>query len=135
MKRSYSDEHSRAGIEAPLPEIETWPNQYPGYEIRIEIPEFTSVCPKTGLPDFGMLTLIYTPRKKCLELKSLKMYALAYRNLGIFYENVVNRFLRDVVLAADPVSAQVIGEFTPRGGLRSRVTASWTRQNSRRRNR
>jgi 7-cyano-7-deazaguanine reductase len=131
MKRSYTDEHARAGTRAALPEIETWPNQYPGYKIEIEIAEFTSVCPKTGLPDFGKLTLAYVPHKKCLELKSLKMYALAYRNLGIFYENVVNRFLRDVVEAADPVSATVTGEFTRRGGLQSRVTATWTRKKAR----
>jgi 7-cyano-7-deazaguanine reductase len=127
MKRSYTDEHARAGIHAPLPEIETWPNQFPGYEIEIAVPEFTSVCPKTGLPDFGRLTLRYTPDRQCLELKSLKMYLLAYRNLGIFYENVVNRFLRDVVAAAKPVSATVTGEFTPRGGLQSKVTATWSR--------
>jgi 7-cyano-7-deazaguanine reductase len=126
MKRTYTDEHAQAGIKAHLPEIETWPNQFPDYEIEIVIPEFTSVCPKTGLPDFGRLTLRYTPDKLCLELKSLKMYALAFRNLGIFYENVVNRFLRDVVAAARPVSATVTGEFTPRGGLHSKVTATWT---------
>ena len=91
MKRQYSDEHAAAGVRAPLPEIETWPNQYPGYEIEIVLPEFTSVCPKTGLPDHGELTLRYVPDKLCLELKSLKMYMLAYRNLGIFQENVVNR--------------------------------------------
>jgi 7-cyano-7-deazaguanine reductase len=125
MKRAYTDEHAAAGIDAALPEIETWPNQFPDYEIEIVIPEFTSVCPKTGLPDFGRLTLRYVPDKKCLELKSLKMYLLAYRNLGIFYENVVNRFLRDVVAAAKPVSATVTGEFTPRGGLHSKITASW----------
>ena len=128
MKRLYTDEHAQAGIDASLPEIETWPNQFPGYEIEIVIPEFTSVCPKTGLPDFGRLTLRYTPDKHCLELKSLKMYALAYRNLGIFYENVVNRFLRDIVGATDPISASVIGEFTPRGGLHSKVTANWSRK-------
>lgn len=127
MKRAYTDEHARAGIEAALPEIETWPNQFPNYEIEIMIPEFTSVCPKTGLPDFGKLTLRYIPDKLCLELKSLKMYLLAYRSLGIFYENVVNRFLRDVVAAAKPVSATVAGEFTPRGGLHSRVTATWSK--------
>ena len=126
MKRAYTDEHARAGIDAHLPEIETWPNQFPGYEIEIVIPEFTSVCPKTGLPDFGRLTLRYTPDKQCLELKSLKMYVLAYRNLGIFYENVVNRFLHDIVAATRPVSATVTGEFTPRGGLHSKVTATWT---------
>jgi 7-cyano-7-deazaguanine reductase len=127
MKRSYTDEHARAGIGTTLPEIETWPNQFPGYEIEIVIPEFTSVCPKTGLPDFGRLTLRYTPDRLCLELKSLKMYLLAYRNLGIFYENVVNRFLRDVVAATKPLSATVIGEFTPRGGLQSKVTATWSK--------
>ena len=133
MKRSYTDEHARAGIEAPLPEIETWPNQFPGYEIEIVIPEFTSVCPKTGLPDFGRLTLRYMPDQQCLELKSLKMYALAYRNLGIFYENVVNRFLRDVVAAAGPLSATVMGEFAPRGGLHAKVTATWSKKRGDRR--
>ncbi len=127
MIRSYTDEHAQAGIGTKLPEIETWPNQFPGYEIEIVMPEFTSVCPKTGLPDFGRLTLRYVPDKLCLELKSLKMYMLAYRNLGIFYENVVNRFLRDVVAAVKPVSATVIGEFTPRGGLESKVTATWSK--------
>lgn len=128
MKRAYTDEHAAAGIDAPLPEIETWPNHFPGYEIEIAIPEFTSVCPKTGLPDFGRITLRYTPDKRCLELKSLKMYVLAYRNLGIFYENVVNRFLRDVVAAAKPVAATVVGEFTPRGGLHAKVTATWSKK-------
>ena len=128
MKRSYTDEHASAGIAAPLPEIETWPNQFPGYEIEIAIPEFTSVCPKTGLPDFGRLTLRYVPDRLCLELKSFKMYTLAYRNLGIFYENVVNRLLADVVAAVKPVTASVTGEFTPRGGLHSRITASYNRK-------
>jgi 7-cyano-7-deazaguanine reductase len=127
MKKEYNEEHAASGIDAPLPEIETWPNQFPHYEIVIEIPEFTSVCPKTGLPDFGKLTLTYVPNKLCLELKSFKMYTLAYRNLGIFYENVVNRFLRDVVAALKPVSATVTGEFTPRGGLHSKITAAWSK--------
>jgi len=125
---AYTEDHAKAGIDAALPAIETWPNQYPGYQIEIHIPEFTSVCPKTGLPDFGKLTLYYIPDKECLELKSFKMYTLAFRNLGIFYENVVNRVLRDVVDAARPVSATVVGEFTPRGGLQSRVVASWSRE-------
>ena len=127
MKREYTDEQASAGIDAAMPEIETWPNQYKGYEIEIVIPEFTSVCPKTGLPDFGKLTLKYVPDELCLELKSLKMHVLAYRNMGIFYENVVNKFLRDVVKACNPVSATVVGEFTPRGGIQSRITASWSR--------
>lgn len=123
--RSYTEEHARAGIEAPLPEIETFPNQFPGYEIEIVIPEFTSVCPKTGLPDFGTITIRYTPDKRCVELKSLKMYMLGYRNLGIFYENAVNRILRDLVKAVRPVQATVIGEFRPRGGISTKVVASW----------
>jgi 7-cyano-7-deazaguanine reductase len=127
MTKEYNEEHAASGIDAPLPEIETWPNQFPNYEIVIDIPEFTSVCPKTGLPDFGKLTLTYVPNKLCLELKSFKMYTLAYRNLGIFYENVVNRFLRDVVAAVKPVSATVTGSFTPRGGLHSTITASWSK--------
>ena len=130
-KQAYTEEHARAGIHAPLPEIETWPNQYPGYEIEIVIPEFTSVCPKTGLPDFGKITIRYVPDRRCLELKSLKLYELAYRNLGIFYENVVNRFLRDIVAAAKPISATVIGEFTPRGGIYTKVTASWSKKRGR----
>lgn len=126
MKRGYTDQHAAAGVNAPLPEIETWPNQYPNYEIEISTPEFTSVCPKTGLPDHGTLTLRYVPGRRCLELKSYKMYLLAYRNLGIFQENVVNRVLRDVVKACDPVSATVTGEFTPRGGVYSKISASWS---------
>ncbi len=128
MPREYSDAHAQAGVQAPLPEIETWPNQYPGYEIEIVMPEFTSVCPKTGLPDHGEITLQYVPLKLCLELKSLKMYMLAYRNLGIFQENAVNRFLADVVKTCRPVSATVIGEFTPRGGVYSKITASWSKK-------
>ncbi|HOK47727.1 MAG TPA: preQ(1) synthase [Bryobacteraceae bacterium] len=130
-KPEYTEDHARAGIDAPLPEIETWPNQFPGYEIEIVIPEFTSVCPKTGLPDFGTITVRYVPDKLCLELKSLKMYALAYRNLGIFQENVVNCFLRDVVKAAKPISATVIGEFQPRGGIYSSMTATWRKKRGR----
>ena len=127
MKREYTDEQAIAGIDAALPEIETWPNTYPGYEIEIVLPEFTSVCPKTRLPDFGKLTLRYVPDQKCLELKSLKMYTLEYRNLGIFYENVINRFLRDVVNACEPMRATLVGDFTPRGGIQSKITASWSR--------
>ncbi|HLK51323.1 MAG TPA: preQ(1) synthase [Bryobacteraceae bacterium] len=127
MKRGYTDEHAAAGVYTKLPEIETWPNQYPDYEVEIVMPEFTSVCPKTGLPDFGRIVLRYVPDQRCLELKSYKMYLLAYRDLGIFQENAVNRVLRDVVKAAQPVRATVVGEFTPRGGLATIVTAAWDR--------
>lgn len=128
MKPEYTDEHAEAGVKAELPEIETWPNQFAGYEIEISMPEFTSVCPKTGLPDHGEIEIRYIPDKKCLELKSLKMYMLAYRNLGIFQENVVNRFVQDIVKAAKPVEVTVVGEFTPRGGVYSKITASWKRK-------
>lgn len=127
--KAYTDEHAESGVNAELPEIECWPSQYEEeYEIEIINPEFTSVCPKTGLPDHGTITLRYTPAEKCLELKSLKMYWLAYRNLGIFQENIVNKFLRDVVKYADPVRATVIGDFTPRGGIATIIRASYERK-------
>ncbi|HUK86033.1 MAG TPA: preQ(1) synthase [Terriglobales bacterium] len=125
--KRYTPKHARAGLGSGLPEIETWPNQFSAYEIVIEIPEFTSVCPKTGLPDFGTLTIRYLPARHCLELKSVKEYVLAYRNRGIFQENVVNRVLEDVVRAARPVWAVVRGEFRPRGGIGTVVEARWPR--------
>lgn len=121
----YTDAHARAGIEAELPAIDVWPNQFRGYEITIAIPEYTSICPKTGLPDFGTITIHYMPAEFCLELKSLKYYIQAYRNLGIFYENAINRILRDVVNACQPVWAVVSGEFNVRGGMRSTITAKY----------
>jgi len=124
----YGAEHARAGIRARLPKLETWPNEFPGYVITTRFPEYSSVCPKTGLPDYGTITIQYQPRKRCLELKALKFYLLAYRNLGIFYENAVNRILRDVVTAARPAWCLVRGEFTPRGGLSTCVEARWPRR-------
>jgi 7-cyano-7-deazaguanine reductase len=118
---------ARAGLKKKLPVIETFPNQFPDYEITIEVPEFTSLCPKTGLPDFGIVTISYVPQSLCLELKSLKLYLLAYRNLGIFYENAVNRILDDIVAACKPVSAVVAGDFNPRGGIRSVIEARYPR--------
>lgn len=128
MKRQYTDDHAASGVSTPLPEIETWPNQYrTGYEIEIESPEFTSMCPKTGLPDHGTVTIRYVPDKHCLELKSLKMFLLEFRNLGIFQENAVNRILEAVVKYAKPVSAEVVGRFTPRGGIYSTIRAAYQR--------
>jgi 7-cyano-7-deazaguanine reductase len=123
----YTDEHAKSGLDSNFPEIETWENQFPGYEIVIDDPEFTSVCPKTSLPDFGSLTVRYMPHQRCLELKSLKEYLFTYRNLGIFQENVVNRVLEDVVKACEPVWAVVRGEFRPRGGISTTVEARWPR--------
>jgi 7-cyano-7-deazaguanine reductase len=120
---SYTEEHARSGIDAELPKIETWPNQYSGYEITIQVPEFTSICPKTKLPDFGTVTIQYTPDRLCIELKALKYYLLAFRNLGIFYENAINRILQDIVAACHPSAALVRGEFNTRGGMKSIIEA------------
>ncbi len=129
LQKLYTDEHAAAGLDAPLPAIETWPNQFrEDYDIEIETPEFTSVCPRTGLPDHGTITIVYTPDKACLELKSLKMYMLGYRNLGIFQENIVNRVLRDCVKASKPRRITVTGEFTPRGGVYSSISASYSKK-------
>lgn len=124
----YGAGEARAGLSARLPEIETFPNQFRGYEVVIDVPEFTSVCPKTGLPDFGTVTIRYEPAGRCLELKSLKEYILAYRDLGIFQENAVNRILADVVRACRPVRAVVRGEFNPRGGIKTVVEAGYPRR-------
>ena len=124
----YTEKHAAAGITARLPKLDTWPNQFPGYEISIRFPEYTSVCPKTGLPDSGTIIIHYMPKGACLELKALKLYLLAYRNLGIFYENAVNRMLRDFVAATKPEWCVVRGEFTPRGGLTTTVEARWPKR-------
>ena len=129
----YTPEHAKAGLNHGFPEIETWPNQFPGYEIVIDDPEFTSVCPKTGLPDFGVIIIRYMPDKRCLELKSLKEYLQFYRNLGIFQENIVNRVLEDVVRWAHPVWAEVRGEFRARGGIGTTIVARWPRPKGKRR--
>ncbi len=121
----YTSAQAASGAAMRLPEIDTWPNQYRGYEIRIDVPEYTSICPKTGLPDFGTITIEYLPDRRCLELKSLKLYLFAYRNKGIFYENAVNRILKDIVAAARPKWADVTGKFTPRGGMRSTIVARY----------
>jgi 7-cyano-7-deazaguanine reductase len=117
--------------EAPAADqLETFPNQYPGREYTVEIvcPEFTSVCPKTGQPDFGTITFIYTPAERCVELKALKLYLQRFRNQGIFYENVVNRLLEDFVSACRPRRCRVVGAFTPRGGMHTTVTATFEAQ-------
>lgn len=122
----YTREHAESGQELKLPPLETWENQYDrDYEIAIEVPEYTSICPKTRLPDFGVLTIRYVPRKLCLELKSLKYYLLAYRNVGIFYENAVNRICDDLVHACRPKKLTVSGIFNTRGGMRSTITVTY----------
>ena len=107
--------------------LETFANQHPGrnYEIQIVCPEFTSVCPKTGQPDFGTLTFTYVPNEKCVELKSLKLYLWSFRNDGIFYERAVNRILDDLVAAVKPKWMRVVGDFNVRGGIKSVITADF----------
>ena len=108
----------------PSKQLETFPNPSPqrDYRVHMEIPEFTCLCPKTGQPDFGTLTFTYTPEKKCVELKSLKMYLQSFRNAGIFYENVTNRILDDLVAALQPRRLKLVASFTPRGGISTSVT-------------
>ncbi|MCM8758636.1 MAG: preQ(1) synthase [Candidatus Omnitrophica bacterium] len=122
--KTYKD-FSSEGLEAELPKIDWFRNYHKNYTITIVIPEYTSLCPKTGNPDFGTITIQYQPKDRIIELKSLKEYIFAYRNLGIFYENAVNRILKDIVGTIKPVWISVKGEFTPRGGIRSIVEAHW----------
>jgi 7-cyano-7-deazaguanine reductase len=109
--------------------LETFPNPRPqrDYEIQIRCPEFTSVCPMTGMPDFGEIQIDYTPDATCVELKSLKYYLFGYRNQGIFYEAATNKILDDLVAAIQPRRMRVTGAFTARGGITTTVVAAWDR--------
>lgn len=109
--------------------LETFPNPYPQRDYTIETicPEFTSLCPKTGQPDFGTLTITYVPDEKCFELKSLKLYLQMYRNHGAFYEHVTNLILDDLVAVTEPRSMKIVGAFTPRGGIRTNVIVEYTK--------
>ena len=112
--------------------LETFDNQFPGREYTIEIvcPEFTSLCPKTGQPDFGTLTFTYCPDRRCVELKSLKLYLQQFRNQGIFYEDATNRILDDLVAVLSPRWLKLAAAFTPRGGITTTVTATFTKERS-----
>lgn len=115
-------------VEAPAADqLETFANPCPGREYTIEIvcPEFTSLCPMTGQPDFGTITFSYVPADKCVELKSLKLYLQRFRNQGVFYETLVNRLLDNFTAACQPLRCRVVGAFTPRGGITTTVTASF----------
>jgi 7-cyano-7-deazaguanine reductase len=107
--------------------LETFKNQYPGreYTVQIVCPEFTSVCPRTGQPDFGTLTLTYVPAEKCVELKSLKLYLQQYRNVGIFYEHATNRILDDLAAVVQPRKMTLSAAFHARGGITTTVTATF----------
>jgi 7-cyano-7-deazaguanine reductase len=130
VKKTAGYEGLQKGIRAlKTPKIDVWENQYPDkvYTIKIEIPEFTCICPKTGLPDFAVITIEYSPRKYCVELKSLKMYELFYRDLGIFHEHVANKFLEDFVRACQPRWAKLSAAFNPRGGIATTVSREYKR--------
>ena len=107
--------------------IDSFENRFPGrdYEIEFVAPEFTSVCPMTGQPDYGTIIVTYTPAERCIELRSFKFYLQTYRNCGIFYEGVVNMMLDEIVAAIAPRHAMVTGDFNTRGGISARVTASY----------
>jgi 7-cyano-7-deazaguanine reductase len=109
-------------------QLETFENQFPDREYRIEIvaPEFTSVCPRTGQPDFGTITIDYIPDRKCVELKSLKLYLQSFRNQGIFYEHVTNTILDDLVAVLEPRWMKIVAAFNARGGMTENVTAKYT---------
>lgn len=109
------------------PGIEVWKNQYPDkdYTIIMDIPEFTCICPKTGLPDFAVIKIEYSPKSYCVELKSLKMYTIFYRNIGIFHEHLTNKILEDFVSACQPRWARITSEFNPRGGIKTSVTREY----------
>ena len=113
-------------IANPRTILDTFPNPNPNrdYEIRFTFPEFTSMCPVTGQPDFATITVTYTPDARCVEMKSLKLYFLSFRNKGIFYEAVVNQILDDLINAIDPRSMTVVGDFAVRGGTAGMVTAT-----------
>lgn len=125
---SRFDIYSEENIATEL--LETVEYSYPGRRTEIEIvfPEFTSVCPWTGLPDFGTITIQYIPRHACIEFKSLKYYLTSFRNVGILQEHVVNRILDDLKKIASPISMTITGEFNPRGGMKSVLTASFPKE-------
>jgi len=127
MPKSRYAPFATSGLDAKLPRLETWENQFPKTTITIVDPEYNAICPKTGLPDFGTLTIQYEPDRRCIELKSFKLYMTAWRNVGIFYENAVNRILRDLVDACRPVWMTVAGEFNARGGIRTRIDVRYDR--------
>ncbi len=109
------------------PKIESWENQYPDklYSICLDVPEFTCICPKTGLPDFAVITIEYSPRKYCIELKSFKMYTIFFRNVGIFHEHLINKMLEDFVRQCRPRWAKIKGVFNPRGGITTTVSREY----------
>lgn len=125
LRKEYTNKYAKSGLKEKLSKINVFPSQFKGYEITVTIPEYTSICPRTDLPDFGTITIRYMPDRFCVELKSLKYYILGYRNLGIFYENAINRILKDFVKSCKPKWCIVKGVFNIRGGMKSEVEAKY----------
>lgn len=125
MKRSLYEGLQDKVRDLNTPAIETWKNQYPdrNYIIRIDIPEFTCICPKTKLPDFAVIAIEYIPDRLCIELKSLKYYTIFYRDIGIFNEHVINKMLDDLAVSCKPRWMKITGEFNARGGIKTTVSA------------
>jgi 7-cyano-7-deazaguanine reductase len=134
VRRSQGQESSYEGLQENIrglktPKIEVWKNQYQDklYAACLDIPEFTCICPKTGLPDFAAIKIEYSPAKYCIELKSFKMYTIFFRNIGIFHEHLINKMLEDFVQAAKPRWAKITGIFNPRGGITTTVMREYKR--------
>lgn len=128
MKNNSSYEGLQSGVrKLKTPKIEVWENQYRDklYTICLEVPEFTCICPKTGLPDFAVIKIEYSPGGYCIELKSFKMYTIYFRNIGIFHEHLANKILEDFVHACKPRWAKIISEFNPRGGIKTIVVREY----------
>ena len=130
MKKSNYEGLQKNVRNLKTPEIEAWLNQYQDkvYTINIDIPEFTCICPKTGLPDFAAITIEYSPQKYCIELKSLKMYTIFFRDVGIFHEHLVNKMMDDLVVAVKPRWMKIRAVFNPRGGITTTVTREYKRK-------
>ncbi len=131
MKNKSSYEGLQKNIRnLKTPKIGVWKNQYADkdYSITLDIPEFTCICPKTGLPDFANIKIEYSPDQYCIELKSFKLYTISYRNIGVFHEHLVNKILEDFVKAAGPRRVKITAEFNPRGGIKTTVSREYSRE-------
>jgi len=130
MKNKSSYEGLQKNIRnLKTPKIEAWENQYfdKFYTVALDVPEFTCICPKTGLPDFAVIKIEYSPEKLCIELKSLKMYTIFYRDKGIFHEHLINKMLEDLVACCHPRWLKICAEFNPRGGIKTTVSREYIR--------
>ncbi len=112
------------------PPIDVWENKYPDkeYTVSLDVPEFTCICPKTGLPEFAAIKIEYSPAKYCIELKSFKMYTIFFRDVGIFHEHFINTLMEDLIKACQPRRMKIIGVFNPRGGITTTVAREYKKR-------